>query len=70
MAKFKLKPCPFCGGEAVLVNINVSGINDVPNPFEIHCKNCKSCSDWFTTEQKAVSAWNRRTNNERNIIQR
>lgn len=44
-----LKPCPFCGGEAVLYE-----------HYWCRCKNCGASTELFKTEQDAIVAWNRR----------
>lgn len=38
----KLKPCPFCGGEAEIV---ISG-----GDRRVDCKKCGARSDWYDTE--------------------
>ena len=49
----KLKPCPFCGGEAeVLDHIN----------YYVGCSNCGVSTKGYGKEIKAVTAWNTRTN--------
>jgi Lar family restriction alleviation protein len=48
----KLKPCPFCGGEAIMGNAY-----DV---YWITCKHCKASSMSFHTSKQAIEAWNRR----------
>ena len=48
----KLKPCPFCGGEAEIV---MSG-----GDRRVDCKKCGARSDWYDTEAEAIAAWNRR----------
>lgn len=63
----KLKPCPFCGGEAMIV---FCGYDSVP---QVRCNNClalmggdsKSYSAvkgdlFFKTQDEAIEAWNRR----------
>ena len=56
----KLKPCPFCGGEAKLVNIDASGEQGEENPIVVHCKECECNTNWFSEEWQAIGAWNRR----------
>lgn len=42
MSEIKLKPCPFCGGEAVYVtSSNNSSHCCVGFDFEVKCKECK-----------------------------
>ena len=66
----KLKPCPFCGGEAVVEN----DFSDYS--FIVHCLNCYARTGTFMmgmygipddeieAQKVAVDAWNRRTNDE------
>ena len=71
MADVKLKPCPFCGGEATLFKDNY-------NRFGIMCENCNlylgielECDEelfdgWrarIETPDEVVEAWNRRAEN-------
>ena len=72
MSKLELKPCPFCGGEAVLMAIDLENgefvidlkyeLNDSSLENYIHCNNCSS--DWIfgenETQKDTVEAWNRR----------
>lgn len=52
----ELKPCPFCGGEAVLINNGCF--------VDVSCKNfhCRGWADslMWKTKQEAIEAWNRR----------
>ncbi len=50
----ELKPCPFCGGEAGLIDMEESHI---PVCNEIECL-CELGS--FSTRDAAIAAWNRR----------
>ena len=49
----KLKPCPFCGGEARLYfgNIDCHGVC---------CRKCSAKVYGYATQASAVRAWNRR----------
>lgn len=65
----KLKPCPFCGGEAELIDI-FSEDSNKENVFFVQCKNIwKGCKvlafthDYLTAEE-AIEAWNRRAGEE------
>ena len=64
-----LKPCPFCGGKAVLTHASFAGV------VYIECENCSAMMGryqkrggtghtgfWmhFTSKEKVVEAWNRR----------
>ena len=49
----KLKPCPFCGGKAI-----VSGCDDTL--WSVICKKCAASIDYNETKQEAIEEWNRR----------
>lgn len=62
MSEIKLKPCPFCGGEAVFERDRIAGI------YCVECANCK-CMTTFqfdfgegeeASRKKAADVWNRR----------
>ncbi len=63
----KLKPCPFCGGEADFIQDNVLGI------YAVWCKECKCKTPYQfdfgagleVSKRKAVEVWNRRAENDR-----
>lgn len=58
----ELKPCPFCGGEAEL-RINHCAAY-------VECKECEASTEHildsplYCAKDKAVEAWNRRTEND------
>lgn len=53
MSEYKLKPCPFCGGEAKVMNMGY--------PHWVFCKNCYAKVHGRTHDEKdSVDAWNRR----------
>lgn len=54
MSEIKLKPCPFCGGEAVIF------YPDCTFP-RVACKKCKTTSNRYDSIQEAVDEWNRRS---------
>lgn len=61
----KLKPCPFCGGEAAYSETNPSHIGD-DNGFMVYCKKCYTESSYdFQTRENAIAAWNRRYEQEK-----
>ena len=60
----KLKPCPFCGGEAELVDIDPAGMLGTYDPITVHCKECECNTNWFSEEWEAIEAWNRRVSND------
>lgn len=58
--KQELKPCPFCGGVAVLKKVPDTSVM----PYYVRCDN-KFCSMWVVTcnrrtEREAMELWNRR----------
>ena len=53
----ELKPCPFCGEEAMI--ITAESMHD-GRLFGIMCSVCHSRGDVYDTEAEAVEAWNSR----------
>lgn len=49
----KLKPCPFCGGEAI-----IDGCDDTL--WSVICEKCNASINYNETKQDAIIAWNRR----------
>ena len=80
MSEIKLKPCPFCGGNADLFHIPENTIEEVwehpkwlwnnPGMWVVGCDtdNCIGClhhfSMIFPTEEMAVKSWNRRAKDD------
>ena len=55
-----LKPCPFCGGEALLRERYIQGIANRKH-YRRECRHCKATfADWYRSMKKADEAWNRR----------
>lgn len=63
----KLKPCPFCGGEAKLVKISDKMGNLLIMGYKAKCSNCR-CSprpnNYTGNKQEAIEEWNRRAKDE------
>lgn len=65
----ELKPCPFCGGEAVINTIEphthefATFMPSYPGGTFIECT-CCTCALSGDTEEKAIEAWNRRATDE------
>ena len=55
----ELKPCPFCGGEAMLFAPRHHGA-----PREVMC-DCGARGALSYSKAEAIAAWNRRANDER-----
>jgi Lar family restriction alleviation protein len=53
----KLKPCPFCGSDAVHFRTVISDY--------VSCDNCGNGTAGYSTKQKALKAWNKRHKEER-----
>ena len=53
--RHKLKPCPFCGGEAV-----VDMDDDWYWEWKAYCPVCGCDLGYFKTKEEAIEAWNRR----------
>lgn len=54
--EYKLKPCPFCGGEATLEYVD----SYFPNTVVVMCTTCFAKSSYRWREHLAVEDWNRR----------
>lgn len=69
MKEIKLKPCPFCGGEAVLITESVKEYNSYVPGANVKCRAC-GCNTGayidFTAPRSAINAWNRRA--EENLL--
>lgn len=58
MSEEKLKPCPFCGGEAIL-KTNHGFNKEVISSFT-YCEECGVATRSYALEKTAIEAWNRR----------
>ncbi len=53
-SKPKLKPCPFCGGEAKIFRVGRHSL------FCAYCVDCDTSGGHYFTEEDAIAAWNQR----------
>lgn len=58
--ELKLKPCPFCGGEAFAHMLG----NEIAKGYYIACDECGAKTIVFGYEADAIEAWNRRAEPE------
>ena len=57
----ELLRCPFCGGEAEIEQHTFMGYS---HTYGVTCLNCRGQTrQFYATEQEAIDAWNRRTQN-------
>jgi Lar family restriction alleviation protein len=56
----ELKPCPFCGGEAFLLQHTSSYGNLY---FYVICGKCAIKTDFYKTKKAPINKWNRRVDN-------
>ena len=61
MSEQKLKPCPFCGGEAKL-KIIPKYYGDI---YWVKCEECNAETPSDFEKDEAIEAWNRRANDDR-----
>lgn len=57
----KLKPCPFCGGEAEIAH---------SRNYYAWCDKCETRGNWHATEAEAIEAWNTRAERTCKLIDR
>lgn len=57
----ELKPCPFCGDEAVRMDfLDNPPFKEMKGTRYFGCRNCCVVSFVYTTEAEAIEAWNTR----------
>lgn len=57
----ELKPCPFCGGEA---EVSYGYTFGAEYQYQPNCTKCYCSLGIYDSEEEAIEAWNRRTDNE------
>lgn len=63
MTKLKIKPCPFCGSEVTLENINPKEADEEMYMFEctnVDCASATCFGDYSTDRTSAIKKWNKR----------
>ena len=64
----KLKPCPFCGGVAILCDhkfYDDKTKNFSNHTYGVKCIKCNAHGwQFYDTKNDAINEWNRRTTNE------
>ena len=59
----QLRPCPFCGQTASLIE-HIDRLSSKPY-FYVSCNHyectCRPITRWYKTPDKAIEAWNRRS---------
>lgn len=61
MSEIKLKPCPFCGGEAhkrIAFPVDSDGME--MNMYIVECENCDIGFSRLWDEEEVIEAWNTR----------
>lgn len=56
----ELKPCPFCGEEAKLLDKTNYYETGGYTYYFVRCNNCGAENGWNMQLEKAIEAWNRR----------
>lgn len=68
--KKKIKPCPFCGGEARLEHPSGPYMEPYKGASMVECTNCHamtrsfSVATEYSSDDKAIEAWNRRVKDQ------
>ena len=66
MDEDSLRPCPFCGGYATMKSTKY-GFGHKSHYYVV-CSECWSMGYLYSTEQNARNAWNKRVNNQDNVV--
>lgn len=59
--KSKLQPCPFCGSDAELIEVD-------EYVYCVSCKQCNASTDYLDTQLGAVASWQDRSVYERKLF--
>ena len=61
--RIKLKPCPFCEGEAIMQQVDYWESDWRKTEFWVYCKECGASIAKHWPRESAIEAWNRRAEN-------
>jgi Lar family restriction alleviation protein len=63
----KLKPCPFCGGKAEIIETDTPRTDDIGDwksgskyYHRAACTNCETSGPYEDSKELAIKAWNKR----------
>ena len=57
----KLKPCPFCGGEVILISQEKGDSLSSAEYYNVECEHCElDFGRYNDTKEQVIEAWNRR----------
>lgn len=70
--KGKLKPCPFCGGEASIATVkyspcDITKLNNREKGYFVNCQICSARNEFgisYATEEEAIKHWNTRVSHD------
>lgn len=59
----KLKTCPFCGDEAMLVEDG-----ELSPVYKVFCLSCDAEYGWCTSRKEAINGWNKRVDEDNETV--
>lgn len=57
----KLKPCPFCGKNDLVLHHDISVPSETHGMYSVYCNSCDASTKYFDDPMEACMAWNRRS---------
>lgn len=60
----KIRPCPFCGGQAILIGRELYFSQTNEKSYHIECSKCMVRTVEVMDKESVVKHWNRRAENE------
>lgn len=62
MSEIRLKPCPFCGGQAEVVRVT----DKYPN-YVVNCRKCRISTAWYADVKQLSEFWNKRASEKHGV---